>query len=128
MTSPISTRMEHTIVFITAYVFEVDVVRTAFTKVNIPFYVQSESLGGVRTAFEASTAARLGRRWHFLVRAGAKARSILSTLSLTIDSDAKPFFKAPRAAFRKNLRKAIFVISPVIALLSYCFFKALVNC
>ena len=121
--------MGHVIVFTTAYVFEVDIVGEAFTKGDIPFYVQSESFGGVRSAFEASPAAGLERRRHFFVSTAAevKARSILSTLHLTIDSDTKPFFEATHARFGKNLRKAIFVISPVIALIAYCLYAAIVN-
>jgi hypothetical protein len=121
--------MKHIIVYTTAHVFEVDTVREAFTKGNIPFYVQSESLGGVRTAFEASPAAGLGRRWHFFVPSDAevRARKILSTLRLTVDSDSQPFFTATPASFRKNLWKAILVISPVIALLAYGLVKALAN-
>ena len=121
--------MEHRIVYTTAHVFEVDTVREAFTKGNVPFYVQSESLGGVRTAFEASPAAGLGRRWHFFVpsEAEVKARKILSTLHLTIDSDSQPFFTATRTSFRKNLWRAIIVISPVIALFAYGLYRAFAN-
>ena len=121
--------MEHTIVFTTAHVFEVDTVREAFNKANIPFYVQSEALSGVTSAFEASPASGLGRRWHVFVPTNAKlrAKNILSTLHLSLHSDSKPFFESDEASFKKNVRKALLLVSQVIIVLGYLLYRAFVN-
>jgi hypothetical protein len=119
--------MEHRIVYTTALVFEVDTIREAFKKSDIPFYLQSESLAGVRVAFEVLPAAGLGRRWHVFVPSNfeAKAKKLLSTLHLTVDSDSKPFFIATKATFKRGLLKALIILSPVFALMAYFFYKAL---
>jgi hypothetical protein len=119
--------MKHKILYTSAYVFEIDTVREAFTKANIPFYIQTENLAGVRSAFPVSPASGLGTRWHVFVSTGAeaKAKKLLSTLHLTVDSDSKPFFIATKATFKKGLLKALIILSPVFALMAYFFYKAL---
>jgi hypothetical protein len=121
--------MEHTILYTSAYVFEIDTVREAFTKANIPFYVQTENLAGVRSAFPASPASGLGTRWHVFVptEAEVKAKKVLSTLHLSFDSDSKPFFEVNETTFKKNLRKALIIVFPVIAILAYVFYRAYAN-
>jgi hypothetical protein len=121
--------MEHKILYTSAYVFEIDTVREAFKKANIPFYVQTENLAGVRAAFPVSPASGLGTRWHVFVptEAEVKAENILSTLHLSSNSDAKPFFEVDETAFRKNLRKALLLVFPVIAAMAYIFYRAYAN-
>ena len=87
-------QVKHKILYTSAYVFEIDTVREAFKKANIPFYVQTENLAGVRSAFPASPASGLGTRWHVFVPAEAevKAKKILSTLHLSIESDLKTLY------------------------------------
>jgi hypothetical protein len=121
--------MEHTIVYTTAHVFEVDTVREAFRKADIPFYVQSESLAGVRAAFEAWPAVGLGKRWHIFVPVAAevKARKTLSTLHLSTMSDSRPFFAVDQSTLRKNVLRALVLLSPVIAILGYVVYRSLTN-
>ena len=123
--------MEHTILYTSAYVFEIDTVREAFKKANIPFYVQTENLAGVKSAFPASPASGLGTRWHVFVATEAevkvKAKKILSTLHLSFDSDSKPFFEVNETTFKNNLRKALYIVFPVIAILGYVFYRAYAN-
>jgi Putative prokaryotic signal transducing protein len=119
--------MENTIVYTTAHVFELDTVRGAFKKANIPFYVQSESFGGVKAAFEALPATGFGRRWHVFVpdEAEAHAKEILSTIHISFDSDLKPFPAVSAADFKKYFWKALIIVSPIIAILGYSIYKAL---
>ena len=121
--------MNHKILYTSAYVFEIDTVREAFKKANIPFYVQTENLAGVRAAFSISPASGLGTRWHIFVptESEVKAKKILSALHLSVDSDSKPFFEVDETTFKKNLRKALIIVSPVIAILAYVFYRALAN-
>ena len=121
--------MKHKILYTSAFVFEIDTVREAFKKADIPFYVQTESLAGVRTAFPASPASGLGTRWYVFVPTNAevKARKTLSTLHLTSDSDSKPFFIADETTFRRNLWKALILVSPVIAVFGYLMYRILTN-
>ncbi len=71
-------QLKHKILYTSAFVFEIDTVREAFKKADIPFYIQTENLAGVMTAFPASG---LGTRWHVFVstEAEVKAKKILST-------------------------------------------------
>ena len=73
--------------------WELDTVRDGLTRAKIPFYVQTESFGGVRRALEMSPTAGFGTRWLVLVPTGAKreAETVLASLHVTFDSDRKYF-------------------------------------
>ena len=117
--------MKHTIIYTSANLFEIDIVREAFKADNIPFYIQTENLAGVRTAFPVAPAAGLGTRWHVFVpdNATKRAERILSPLHLTQNSDQQPFPVATSASFKKNLRKALVIVSPIFALLAYGIYR-----
>ena len=119
--------MKHSIVYTSANLFEIDIVRDAFKKADIPFYIQTENLAGVRTAFPISPAAGLGTRWHVYVPDNSTKRgeSILSTLHLSMNSDQQPFPVATSASFKRNLRKALVIVSPLFALLGYGIYRLL---
>ena len=120
-------QMKYKILYTSAFVFEIDTVREAFKYADIPFYVQTENLAGVRSAFPASPASGLGTRWHVFAPANAevKARKILSTLHLTSGSDSKPFFEVDEITFKKNLRIALILSAPVIAVFGYLMYRGL---
>ena len=117
--------MEHTIVYTTAFLYEVDTVRDAFTKSNIPFFVQSQNLGGVRTAFTVTPAQGFGERWHIYVpeKAVADAQKVLSTLHLTKGSDKRPFPVIDEVASKKAIGKAFVWLSPLILYFGYLFYR-----
>ena len=119
--------MKHIIIYTSANLFEIDIVRDAFKKADVPFYIQTENLAGVRSAFPVSPAAGLGTRWHVYIpeNSKTKAEKTLSTLHLSLNSDLQPFPVATSASFKKNLRKALIIVSPLFALLGYGIYKLL---
>jgi Putative prokaryotic signal transducing protein len=121
--------MENIIVYTTANAYEVDIVRDAFKKANIPFYVQAEGFAGILGALEASPASGFNERWHILVpeQIQAEAKDILSNLHLTVDSDRKPFIEMDEATFKKSFWKALIWVSPIILFLVYHFIKELIG-
>ena len=119
--------MKYSIVYTSAYVFEIDTVREAFKNSNIPFYVQNEDLAGVRTAFPASPVSGFGTRWHVFVprKVESEAKEILSTLNLSVDSDLKPFPAVSPTDFRRYFWKALILVSPIIAALGYILYSTI---
>jgi hypothetical protein len=117
--------MKHTIVYTSANLFEIDIVRDAFKKADLPFYIQTENLAGVRTAFPVAPAAGLGTRWHVFVpeKRLKLATETLLTLHLSQDSDLHPFPVATPASLKRNLLKALILVSPILVLLVYFLFK-----
>jgi hypothetical protein len=85
--------MEHIAIYKSAFLWEIDLVRDTFTELKIPHYVQSESLGGVRTAFGVTPTPGFGMRWFVLVPRAfeERAKNIIAYLNLSVDSDTKPF-------------------------------------
>ncbi|MDE3058888.1 MAG: DUF2007 domain-containing protein [Bacteroidota bacterium] len=118
--------MNHTIVYTSAHVYEIDTVREAFEKAGVPFYVQTENLAGVRAAFPASPASGFGTRWHVYVPENAvpHAEKILSELHVSVGSDTTPFPVVSPADFKRYFWKALLFISPLIALMAYVLYKA----
>jgi hypothetical protein len=118
--------MKYTIVYTSAYVFDIDIAREALKNANVPFYVQTETLAGVRQAFPASPASGFGTRWHVFVpsKVEREAKKVLSTLHLTIDSDMKPFPIVTPKQFKDNLWKALVVVVPIIVVLGYALCRA----
>ena len=118
--------MKYTIVYTSAYVFDIDTVRDAFKNANIPFYVQTETLAGIRQAFPASPASGFGTRWHVFVPSKVEpdAHKVLSTLNLTVDSDLKPFPIVTPTQFKRHFWKALILISPIIIVLGYALYRA----
>ena len=121
--------MDNIVVYTTAYVYEVDIVRNALKKAKIPFYIQSQTLGGIREAFQVSPAQGFGERWHFYVPqvAESDAKKLLSTLHLTVNSDRKPFPAISGRRLKKSLRKTLIVLSPILLGLAYLFYEAFVK-
>ncbi len=121
--------MENIKVYTTAHVFELDIVRDAFKAANMPFYVQSESLGGVITAFEASPAPGFGRRWFVLVpdKYESEANTLLSELPISFDSDTKPFPVVDVTTVKGYRWKLAVIIVPFLLLLIWQFIIFLNN-
>jgi len=120
-------RVEHKIVYTSAYVFEIDTVREAFKKAKIPFYVQTETLAGVKEAYPASPASGFGTRWHVFVlgEAESKAKTVLSALRVSSNSDATPFPALKPGEFKKYFWKALIIVSPIVATLGYALYRAI---
>ena len=113
--------MENVKVYTTSLVFELDIVRDAFKAAHIPFFVQSESLGGVLTAFEASPASGFGRRWFVLVpdKYVSEANKLLAVLPISFDSDTKPFPVINVTMVKGYRWKLAVIIIPFLLLLAW---------
>ncbi len=104
--------MKHISVYKTSLIWELDIVRDALTQAKVPFFVRSEALGGLRTAFEAWPTPGFGKRWLILVPEEIRddAKSLIATLHVTHNSDRKPFPMMGPDGVRKALwLSAIFV-------------------
>lgn len=121
--------MENVKVYTTALIFELDIVRDAFKAAHIPFFVQSESLGGVVTAFEASPASGFGRRWFMLVpdKYVSEVHLLLAGLPISFDSDTKPFPVIDVTKVNGYRWKLAVIIIPFLFLLVWQFIIFLNN-
>ena len=121
--------MENVIIYTSAHVYEIDMVREHFNKERIPFFVQVESLGGVRGAFPANPTSGFGARYHIYVPETivGLAKEKLSSLPVSIGSDKIPFPIIDSTIFKKSWWKLAIIVLPYALLLGWVFYSALNN-
>jgi len=121
--------MENIKIYTTALVFELDIVRDELKKADIPFFVQSESLGGVKSAFEASPAQGFGRRWFILVpdKFETEAKKLVHTLPISFDSDTKPFPAIDITQVKGYRWKLAVIVIPFLSFMIWRFVVFLSN-
>jgi hypothetical protein len=110
--------MEHIAIYKSALLWEIDLVRDTFTELKIPHYVQSESLGGARTAFGVTPTPGFGTRWFVLVpkEFEERAKNVIADLNLSVDSDTKPFPVIEPHEWKKPL-KAVGVLVIIVIII-----------
>jgi hypothetical protein len=85
--------MEHIVVYKTSQLWELNTVKEALEGAGISHYVQTEDIGGVKTALSVTPAATFGQRWLILVpfNLSDKAKEVILSLPVTVDSYDKSF-------------------------------------
>lgn len=119
--------MEHKIVYKTALVYELDMVRDSLKEAQIQHFVQSEGYGGVKYALEAAPAQGFGKRWFVLVPETfeKKAEELLKTLPVSFDSDTKPFPVMDITKVRGFKWLITLMLSPLIIYILWNLYKLL---
>ena len=104
--------MNHIIVYKTSQLWELDTAQQALKTAGIPFFVRTESLGGVVTALQASPTPGFGTRWLVMVpeKYSKQAEKKINTLPISSDSDYIPFIDPTK--FTKKQR--IILISVIV--------------
>ena len=116
--------MGNVTIYTTAYVYEIDMIREYFKKQKIPYFVQVESLGGVKGAFPVNPTSGFGIRYHLIVpeKIAEFAREQLAALPLSKDSDQTPFPFIEPKVLRSALLKLSIIFLPIIILFGWILY------
>src|SRR5512146_1044373 len=96
-------RTDYVVIFRTGKLWEFDLGRDALKEHNVPFFAQTQSLSGVRTALDAAPTMGPGVSWSLLVprEAVQKAREVLRGCRLDVEKQPEPWDFAPQAKVKK---------------------------
>jgi hypothetical protein len=108
--------MKHIIVYKTSQLWELDTTQQALKKAGSPFFVRTESLGGVVTALQASPTPGFGTRWLVMVpeKYSKEAENEIRTLPVSTGSDYKPFIDPTEFTKKQRIILASIIIIAVI--------------
>ena len=111
--------MKHIIVYKTSQLWELDTAQQALKRAGVPFFVRTESLGGVVTALQASPTPGFGTRWLIMVpeKYSKQAEKKINSLPVSSDSDYKPFIDPTEFTKKQRIILAsIFIFAIIIAI------------